>query len=1102
MRPVLPSALLHRPSLLKQLQHLCIESPQIYKLGLICAPAGYGKTTVLADFAQQASLPCCWYVLDQTDQDQQSFLQMIVASIRQCFPAFGATLDGFIASSSRVDSYRGADSPGLETIIDILAEHLEAEIEERFLLIFCNYQEVNNNRAINVLVNRLIKALPPSCTLIIESRVIPEIEFASLLAQRQVFGLSSQDFRFGVQEIHELARIQEIDALSETEIEQLIISFDGWIAGILLGTRLGNTGFLRTPTPGLPQTPSRRQTLSIDQNTLFSYLVYEVFGREPELFAFLKEAALLQQMTPALCAALLDSPDAGEHLYRLEQKGFFVSHSGEQEHLTYVCHPILRDILCRELYRENPERFYALHRHAATLLYAAHDFEAAVYHAMEAKATELSATFIIELHEQMISQGYAETVARWIDALPPPVLAEHPRLLLVRASVYTILGDQAQALALLETASVAFSSQENGADSDQESTLQAAVALVRSRAFFQAGDYFNAQEVCQKIIASVPADEFTIHAEVHTLLGISANIQGDITTGITHLQRALYLRGRERITRQTVDLHSMLASAYSLLGRFALAEHHMSRALASWEAVPDTHGKVFMLIRMGLIKQRQGVYTEAEHSYTQALEMARGGIHFRRGEAYALVNLGELYQEQGRYQQALAAAEDGLSLARQIQDTYLINGALCALAMIYLYMEDTQTALLILSEAEKHTQAIKRSTYEKVLLRLTHGTILLYMRSYPEARDFLASARDALNVSGLKRDYLQATLRLATCQFALGDEQAGRVLLEEIAAQIASLGDYEQILRLEFKRLPQLLPLIEAGKEHQSLKALLPWIEEEKRVHRKHVASTAPLPEPQLTIVENAVRYEIHALGELVVIIDKVPITRWRRAKALEIFFYLLEKEKPVHKEQIINELWPEDNPTDQAFRSTIHCLRKALGEGCIISHNGSYALDFAVSLRGTIWYDVTTFQQHYEQAKRSLELHDEEQAKQSLLAMTELYRGDYVQSFYNSWCLFRRDELRRNYLDAQNKLAHIFFHQERWEESMHYWQNMLGIDHCLEEAHYGIMRCYLRLGKRGMALRQYQKCVQTLQEELGVAPGAPIRNLYQRLSEADVRHV
>jgi DNA-binding SARP family transcriptional activator/Flp pilus assembly protein TadD len=634
-----------------------------------------------------------------------------------------------------------------------------------------------------------------------------------------------------------------------------------------------------------------------------------------------------------------------------------------------------------------------------------------------------------------------------------------------------------------------------------DNTLQARIAVVRSRAFFQTGDYLHAQEVCQQIITSVPADEFRIHAEAHTLLGISANIQGDITTSILHLQRALHLRGRERITRQTVDLHSMLASAYSMLGRFALAEHHMSRALASWDAIPDEYGKVFMQIRMGLIKQRQGIYSEAEHLFTKALEIARGGIHFRRGEAYALVNLGQLYQEQGRYQQALAVAEDGLNLAHHIQDTYLINGALCALAVIYLFMGDTPTALLILSEAEKRPT---ESTYEIVLLKLTRGTILLYMQQYNEAHTFLVSARDALNLSGLKRDYLQATLRLATCQFALGDESAGQASLEEISSQMMFLGDYEQILRTELQRLPQLLSIIETHKSYPVFKTFLSWIEEEEEEGHptgQLLPQSTLSSEQRFTLVDTPVRYEIRALGEIAVIIDKIPITRWRRAKALEIFFYLLEKNKPVYKEQIIADLWQDDNPTDQAFRSTIHCLRKSLGEGCITSHNGNYALDFAGILKDNIWYDVTIFQQHYEQAKHFLAQHDEEQAKQSLLAMISLYRGDYVQSFYNSWCFFLRDELRRVYLDAQNKLAYIFFSQERWDESIHYWQSMLGIDHCLEEAHYGLMRCYLRLGKRSMALRQYQKCVQTLHDELAVAPGTIIRNLYQRLIETNIRH-
>ena len=113
---------------------------------------------------------------------------------------------------------------------------------------------------------------------------------------------------------------------------------------------------------------------------------------------------------------------------------------------------------------------------------------------------------------------------------------------------------------------------------------------------------------------------------------------------------------------------------------------------------------------------------------------------------------------------------------------------------------------------------------------------------------------------------------------------------------------------------------------------------------------------------------------------------------------------------------------------------------------------------------------------------------------MIELYRGDYVQPFYSDWCTFRRDELRRMYLDARCLLAQIAWRQERFDECALHWQHTLMVDDCLEEAHYGLMRCYLRQGKRGLALRQYQRCRDTLQRELDISPGSAVQNLYQRL--------
>jgi len=93
------------------------------------------------------------------------------------------------------------------------------------------------------------------------------------------------------------------------------------------------------------------------------------------------------------------------------------------------------------------------------------------------------------------------------------------------------------------------------------------------------------------------------------------------------------------------------------------------------------------------------------------------------------------------------------------------------------------------------------------------------------------------------------------------------------------------------------------------------------------------------------------------------------------------------------------------------------MGEACIASRNGTYWLDMAALFGDRVWYDVAAFQQHDASAKAALAANDDATARTELLAMVDLYRGDYVQSFYSDWCTFQRDKLRLAYLDARQQL-------------------------------------------------------------------------------------
>jgi DNA-binding SARP family transcriptional activator len=241
---------------------------------------------------------------------------------------------------------------------------------------------------------------------------------------------------------------------------------------------------------------------------------------------------------------------------------------------------------------------------------------------------------------------------------------------------------------------------------------------------------------------------------------------------------------------------------------------------------------------------------------------------------------------------------------------------------------------------------------------------------------------------------------------------------------------------------------------------------------------------------EEKANLKVLALGEPQVLRDALPITRWRMARAMELCFFLLDSKEPMRKEQIITALWQEvDDQVDQTFRSTIYYLKKTIGAHFVLGQSGAYRLD-----KTLIWYDVAAFLEHQARSRAALAQKNLFAAREDLLKMVELYRGDYVQSFYSDWCSLRRDSLRQAYLEARHELAKICWQLKWFEECIMHWQHMLAIDSCLEDPHYGLMRCYLKQGKRDLALRQYQRCSTIMHDELGIMPGPVIQNLYQRL--------
>ena len=1126
--PPLPATHLHREPLVNRVTTALGHSVtgiekenrlSLYKLILLHAPAGSGKTTLLVDVAQHTSVTCCWYHLDQMDTDRLTFLTTLLASIRQHFPSFGSTLDPLLTDSAYQQTDRQGNTNYFEMLINTLVAALEQEVSERFALFLCNYQEINDLPEMNSLVSLLLHRLPSQCLLVIESRVIPNLDFAQLLAGQLIFGLGMDQLRFSSQEIHELARLLGVRSLTDVEANQLALNFGGWIAGILLGTRLSNLSTLplfRGPMAAPffaegPEHQARRQAVS---PYLFSYVVNEVFKSHQEAYAFLKEACVLQEMPPATCAALLEiSPDeAYQHLQELEQQNLFVTHRGEGSEIIYTCTPVLRKLLSDELRQKAPERFSLLHQRAAELLSAGHQYSQAISHALEASVNDIAASLIIQSAEQMINQGHAETVARWIDAFPSTTTNRYPKLLLIRANIYHGQRNLVAMSPLLDTAETAVQtlmSQASPLDPQNLPALQAEITILRSKILFRQQEYQRSSHLLTHVLASLPADEVELQANAHFWLSL-CNIQlGDFATGIAQLQKALQLWGRHTIRHHTAEGHSLLARTYGLLGNFTLAEHHMARAIACYDQLQNPWGKSDNLARCGELKTRQGAFSEAENLLQEALRLASSPLPYRAGQAVALGCLADFYQLQARYERALELAEEAMALAREMHYTTLIYELQCDLALIYLSMGDSATAMILISEAEVLTASGDSIGYNRARRDLIYGMIHLSQRQYQQAWPYLSESEAAFRQVGVKQVHLQALLHLAAYHLAQGQTSDTIRCLNNATTIIPICEGYEQLAQLELRRLPELTNALKIRPElaqicklfHLTPEYLPTGSHEEANLSEtaQAVLASPPMETSNLeTPLPKLIRYAltILALGEPAVYLHQDPVTRWRMARAMELCFYLLDCARPVRKETIITALWPEvDEQTTRTFYSTIYYLRQALGgEGIIVAKGGTYALKPDGLYGESFFYDVAAFLEAQSQAKNALEAQEDARARIGYLRMVELYRGDYLQPFYSDWSTSRRDELRQAYLEARQQLANIAWRAEEFDECIDHWQHILAIDDWLEEAHYGLMRCYTRLGKRGLALRQYQRCKDALEREFGIAPRASIQNLYQRL--------
>jgi DNA-binding SARP family transcriptional activator len=239
--------------------------------------------------------------------------------------------------------------------------------------------------------------------------------------------------------------------------------------------------------------------------------------------------------------------------------------------------------------------------------------------------------------------------------------------------------------------------------------------------------------------------------------------------------------------------------------------------------------------------------------------------------------------------------------------------------------------------------------------------------------------------------------------------------------------------------------------------------------------------------------------GHFDLLCDEEVIHLGRNGKALAILKYLLaHRSRPVSQDHLMGWLWPESNlkKARWSLNSAIHGLRKLLGS-CPSSAAVTYVLleegYYRLSPEVRLATDVDEFDASYEQGRRLERAGREEEAAAEYEEAVGLYRGDYlVEDLYEDWTMVERERLSNAYVDMLDRLAVYYLDSGQLRKSVRACYRALEKDRYHEDSHRLLMRCYVELGQRGRALRQYRLCERILGQEYGTAPSAETSSLYR----------
>lgn len=478
------------------------------RLVLLTAPAGYSKTTCLAEWAAADNRPFAWVSASHRHDDSALLVTAVVEALGEIEP-----VDPDILASL------GAPDPSIAAVTLPRLRRSLGERRKPFVLVIDDVHRLSSKEAFEVL-KALIEMLPPGSQLALASRTEPALALGRMRAHRQLIELTQGDLAMSRAESGELLDKLGLK-LTPAQGDLLFERTEGWPAALsLAGIALADQ----------TDTAAAVASFAGDDRIVVDYLRDEFLSATtPAKLDFLTRTAILEELTGPLCDATLDRSGSAKVLRDLARSNSLVVPLDRHED-RYRYHHLFTEMLQAELRRGHPDLEPTLHARASDW-YAAHsDHDRAIEHAIAAGDLELSASLVWNALPEFIGRGRIATIGRWLAEIGDDRTASSGKLALTAAHRYLALGDGARAAHWARIAEGISS-----ASGEQGESIEPDLLLVR--ATLGADGVAEAGEDADRALQLFPP-ESPWRVPCFFYLGVSKHLTGAAEAAVPPLQEA------------------------------------------------------------------------------------------------------------------------------------------------------------------------------------------------------------------------------------------------------------------------------------------------------------------------------------------------------------------------------------------------------------------------------------------------------------------------------------------------------------------------------------------------------------------------------------